>query len=53
MLAILVIGILVPVIAGLGETTRAAFGILPALGKHDFNLSSWQQLFQVPGFTTS
>ncbi|MCO4838038.1 MAG: ABC transporter permease [Oceanospirillaceae bacterium] len=53
MLAILVIGILVPVIAGLGETTRAAFGILPALGKHDFNLSAWQQLFQLPGFTTS
>jgi putative thiamine transport system permease protein len=40
-------------VTGLGETTRAAFGILPVLGKHDFNLTAWQQLFQLPGFTTS
>lgn len=53
MLAILVMGILAPVVTGLGETTRAAFGILPVLGKHDFNLTAWQQLFQLPGFTTS
>ena len=53
MLAILLIGILLPVLAGLGETTWAAFGILPALGKYSFSLTAWQHLFQLPGLTTS
>ena len=52
-LAALVTGILIPVIFGLGETIRAAFGIMPVLGQHDFNLSAWQQLFQLPGLITS
>ena len=53
MLAILVMSILIPVVAGLGETTWAAFGILPALGKHSFSLEAWQQLFELPGLATS
>lgn len=52
-LAALVTGILIPVILGLGETIWAAFGIMPVLGQHDFNLSAWQELFQLPGLITS
>jgi len=52
-LVALVIGILIPVILGLGETIWAAFGIMPVLGQHDFNLSAWQELFQLPGLITS
>ena len=53
MLTALAVGILVPVLVGLGETIWAAFGILPALGRHDFSLHAWQQLFQLPGLGTS
>ena len=53
MLTALAIGILVPVLVGLGETIWAAFGILPALGRHTFSFSAWQQLFELPGLVTS
>ena len=53
MLTALAVGILVPVLVGLGETIWAAFGILPALGRHTFSLNAWQQLFELPGLATS
>jgi putative thiamine transport system permease protein len=53
MLTALVVSILVPVVVGLGETIWAAFGILPALGRHSFSVSSWHQLFELPGLITS
>jgi len=50
---VLVSSILLPVIAGLGETVWAAFGILPAIGKNSFSLEAWQQLLELPGLKTS
>jgi len=53
MLTALAVGILVPVLVGLGETIWAAFGILPALGRHTFSFNAWQQLLELPGLITS
>ena len=53
MLAALAVGILVPVLAGLGETIWAAFGILPAIGRHTLSVDAWHQLFELPGLVTS
>jgi len=53
MLTALAVGILVPVLAGLGETIWAAFGILPAIGRHTLSVDAWQQLFELPGLVTS
>ena len=53
MLTALAVGILAPVLVGLGETLWAAFGILPALGRYSFSLAAWHQLFELPGLITS
>lgn len=53
MLTALAVGILVPVLAGLGETIWAAFGILPAIGRHTLSVDAWHQLFELPGLVTS
>jgi putative thiamine transport system permease protein len=45
--------ILLPVVVGLGEAMRAAFGILPALGQHSLSVDAWQQLLQLPGLISS
>lgn len=46
-------GILLPILLGLWETGRAAFGIVPALGQHGPSLAPWRDLFYVPGLDTS
>ena len=38
-----------PIAAGLIGTLLPAFGYLPALGGHEFNLDSWRALFDQPG----
>jgi putative thiamine transport system permease protein len=53
MLLALGISILLPVVVGLGETMRAAFGILPALGQYSVNIDAWMQLYQLPGLISS
>lgn len=53
MLLLLSFVILAPIIVGLGETIRAAFGFLPALGNNSFNLASWQHLMSMPGLYSS
>ena len=53
MLIALGMSILLPVVIGLGEALRAAFGILPALGRHSFSVNAWQQLWQLPGLISS
>lgn len=53
MLTILGMGILAPVLLGFSETILAAFGFLPALGRHSFSVSAWQQLAELPGLGTS
>lgn len=46
-------GLVLPIGLGLWETTRAAFGILPALGYDTPSLDPWRQLLGLPGFWTS
>ncbi|MEZ5777505.1 MAG: ABC transporter permease subunit [Paracoccaceae bacterium] len=52
-LGIVTAGLLLPIAAGLWETTRAAFGILPAIGAETPSLGPWQRLWSLPGFGTS
>ncbi len=46
-------GLVFPIFAGLAQTARAAFGVMPAIGADNYNLAPWQQLFALPGFGTS
>lgn len=48
-----VLGLLLPIAAGLWQTGRAAFGLLPAIGATDISLSSWGQLLGLPGLGTA
>lgn len=49
----LVGGFVLPILAGFAHTTRAAFGILPAIGAVEWSLAPWHQLMALPGFGTS
>lgn len=42
-----------PIAAGLVGTILPAFGILPALGRSEFTLDPWRELFAAPGLATS
>lgn len=42
-------GLVLPIAAGLWQTGRAAFGLMPALGTHAPSLAPWQALVAVPG----
>lgn len=46
-------GVVLPILAGLWETGRAGFGILPALGATDLSLEPWRALARTPGMITS
>ncbi len=48
-LAAVVLGLLLPIAAGLWQTGRAAFGLLPAIGAREASLSAWGQLLALPG----
>lgn len=52
-LAIVALGLILPIFAGLWETGRAAFGILPAIGADALSLEPWRILVDLPGFGTS
>ncbi len=52
-LALVGLGLILPIGLGLWQTGRAAFGILPALGHHDLTLAPWRSLLALPGFGTS
>ncbi|MBK5947239.1 hypothetical protein CCR83_12505, partial [Rhodobacter veldkampii DSM 11550] len=45
--------LVLPILAGLWETGRAAFGVLPAIGADRLTLDPWRQLAALPGFATS
>ena len=49
----LAIAIVAPVTLGLWETTRAAFGLLPAIGAERMSLAAWITLAGMPGLATS
>ena len=46
-------GLVLPILLGLWETIRAAFGVLPGIGAEAFSLEPWRRLLHLPGFTTS
>lgn len=52
-LALLVTALALPILAGLAETGRAAFGVLPALGAERPSLDPFRQLAALPGLGTS
>ncbi|MGC1427891.1 MAG: ABC transporter permease [Albidovulum sp.] len=52
-LCMVIAGLVLPILAGLWETGRAGFGLLPAIGANTFSLDPWRQLFALPGFLTS
>lgn len=52
-LAVVLAGLVAPIVAGLWQTARAAFGILPALGANGASLDAWRALLAIPGFATA
>lgn len=52
-LAAVILGLILPILAGLGQTVQAAFGLLPALGHVRPSLQAWRMLAELPGFATS
>ncbi|OYX41420.1 MAG: hypothetical protein B7Z02_15745 [Rhodobacterales bacterium 32-67-9] len=52
-LGIVSAGLVLPILAGLWETARAAFGLLPAIGAETLSFDPWRQLLALPGFMTS
>lgn len=52
-LAVVGLGLITPIVVGLWQTGRAAFGILPALGRDMASLGPWYELTDLPGFATS
>jgi putative thiamine transport system permease protein len=52
-LAAVLLGVIAPVALGLFETTRAAFGLLPAIGAERPSLAPWEMLLSLPGLWTS
>lgn len=51
--AVVWLGLIAPILLGLGQTLRAAFGVLPALGLTRPSLDPWRHLFELPGFASS
>lgn len=43
------LGLVLPIGAGLWQTGRAAFGLMPALGAHEASLAPWAALLATPG----
>lgn len=52
-LVTVLMGLVAPIAAGLWQTARAAFGILPALGADAATLDPWRALMVVPGFASA
>ncbi len=52
-LAVVALGLVLPILAGFWETARAAFGILPAIGATALSLDPWRTLADLPGIGTS
>lgn len=52
-LAVVALGLVLPIAAGLWGTLAAAFGHLPAIGANGPSLAPWRQLVDLPGALTS
>ena len=46
-------GLVLPISAGIAQTARAAFGVLPAIGAEHLSLDPFRTLAALPGFATS
>ena len=52
-LAVVLLGLVAPIVVGLAETACAAFGVLPALGRVEWSVAPWRMLLSQPGFASS
>ena len=52
-LALVLVGLILPIFAGVLQTLRAAFGLHDALIGSGFSLNGWAKLASLPGFGTS
>ncbi len=52
-MVVLAIGLIGPIMAGLAQTGRAAFGIMPVLGAVEASLTPWRDLLTEPGLWTA
>jgi putative thiamine transport system permease protein len=52
-LGLVTLGVIAPILLGLWQTARAAFGILPAIGATKASLTPFYMLYNFPGFTSS
>lgn len=52
-LALVLAGLVAPILAGLVQTARAAFGLMPAIGAETLSLAPWRRLAGLPGFASS
>ncbi|RNF36023.1 hypothetical protein [Paracoccus methylarcula] len=52
-LAIVMLGLVIPIAAGFRETGRAAFGVMPVIGAAEFGLAPWRHFLDLPGVATS
>jgi putative thiamine transport system permease protein len=52
-LGLVAVGLVFPIVAGLWETGRAAFGLLPAIGAEQPTLAPWREFMTLPGAGTS
>ena len=52
-LALVLMGLVAPILLGLWQTALAAFGLLPALGFDTPSLEPWRRLFALPGLAGS
>ncbi len=52
-LGVVGLGLIAPIAVGLWQTGRAAFDILPALGRDMVSLAPWHELADLPGVATS
>ncbi len=48
-LLVLVLGVIGPIAAGLGQTGAASIGVMPALGFHSFDTAPYLSLLEIPG----
>ncbi len=53
MLVTVVLGLVLPIGAGMWQTARAGAGLMPAIGASDLSLAPLRDLLALPGFTTA
>lgn len=53
MLVTVVLGLVLPIAAGLWQTVRAGAGLFPAIGANDLSLGPLRDLLALPGFATA